>query len=91
MQGLYQCLASLRFRVNTVQRFEKSVCPHVQVAVKQLDVVLADGAMDCTFGGLTATAHAAADPVQFTALLRVFVLCTGRDVRSMAAAATIVT
>ena len=37
------------------------------MAVKQLDVVMAEGALDCTFGGLTATAHAAADPVHLTA------------------------
>ena len=37
------------------------------MAVKQLDVVMAEGALDCTIGGLTATAHAVADPVHLTA------------------------
>lgn len=36
--------------------------------MKQLDVMLGEGALDCTIGGLAATAHAAADPVRSVTL-----------------------
>jgi hypothetical protein len=77
-------MADVHSQVNIMQWFpnqQPATAP--QVAVKQLDVVMAEGALDCTIGGLTATAHAAADPVQSTALSHV-VPCTASCVLKQA-------
>ena len=65
-------MAVVHIQLNITQWFaNQQPATTPQVAVKQLDVAMADGALDCTIGGLTATAHAAADPVQSTTLSHV--------------------
>jgi hypothetical protein len=53
---------------SAVQRPRMTHADMLQVAVKQLDLLLADGMLDCTIGGLAATAYAAVDPVRRTVL-----------------------